>query len=163
MTKDGRPAPNEGIYPAVSAKECVPTTASMPTPPQLIRACRWKAKRTYKRYQIAINTALGFQLVLSAAITALGASNSSHSTITGFGAINTVCAGFLTYLKGSGVPQRFKYYASEWKQLREYIEQREVCIEPDEPSPVACNVLLTDDFFHVAARHWCILDQNRHP
>lgn len=88
------------------------------------------------------------QLVLSAAITALGASHSSHATITGFGAINTVCAGFLTYLKGSGVPHRFKYYASEWKALREYIDQREVCLEHHAYQPVATNLPLTDDPEH---------------
>jgi hypothetical protein len=41
------------------------------------------------------------------------------------GAINTVIAGFLTYLKGSGLPNRLKYFQHEWAKVREYIEQRE--------------------------------------
>lgn len=42
-----------------------------------------------------------------------------------FGAINTVIAGFLTYLKGSGLPNRLKFFQHEWTKVREYIEQRE--------------------------------------
>ena len=34
-------------------------------------------------------------------------------------------AGALTFLKGSGLPNRMKYYEGEWKKLREFIEQRE--------------------------------------
>jgi hypothetical protein len=45
--------------------------------------------------------------------------------ITAFGAINTVIAGLLTYLKGSGLPNRIRYYENEWKRVREFIEQRE--------------------------------------
>jgi hypothetical protein len=55
----------------------------------------------------------------------MGAANSGHVGITAFGAINTVIAGLLTYLKGSGLPNRLRYYANEWKKVREYIEQRE--------------------------------------
>jgi hypothetical protein len=39
--------------------------------------------------------------------------------------MNTVSAGFLTYLKGSGLPNRFKYYQDEFSKLRQHIEQRE--------------------------------------
>jgi hypothetical protein len=39
--------------------------------------------------------------------------------------MNTVSAGFLTYLKGSGLPNRFKYYQDEFSKLRWHIEQRE--------------------------------------
>jgi hypothetical protein len=31
----------------------------------------------------------------------------------------------LTYLKGSGLPNRIRYYENEWKRVREFIEQRE--------------------------------------
>lgn len=55
----------------------------------------------------------------------MGAANSNHVGITAFGAINTVIAGILTYLKGSGLPNRIRYYENEWKRVREYIEQRE--------------------------------------
>lgn len=52
-------------------------------------------------------------------------SSSSHGAVTAFGAVNTVIAGILTFLKGSGLPNRLKYYQNEWKKIREYIEQRE--------------------------------------
>ncbi len=55
----------------------------------------------------------------------MGAAKSSHVAITAFGAINTVIAGLLTYLKGSGLPNRIRWYENEWKRIREYIEQRE--------------------------------------
>jgi hypothetical protein len=55
----------------------------------------------------------------------MGAANSGHQGVTAFGAINTVIAGILTYLKGSGLPMRLRYYENEWKKVREYIEQRE--------------------------------------
>jgi len=55
----------------------------------------------------------------------MGAANSNHVGVTAFGAINTVIAGLLTYLKGSGLPNRLRYYENEWKKIREYIEQKE--------------------------------------
>lgn len=39
--------------------------------------------------------------------------------------MNTVSAAFLTFLKGSGLPNRFKYYQDELSKLRWQIEQRE--------------------------------------
>ena len=62
---------------------------------------------------------------MAAALTAIGAANGNHSAVTVFGAINTIIAGFLTYLKGSGLPNRLKYFQHEWGKVREYIEQRE--------------------------------------
>lgn len=101
-----RPAPNLGIYSTVYDHEV-------------------KAKRQYKLFATLINACLGLQIIVAAALTALGAANGSHSAVTVFGAINTVIAGFLTYLKGSGLPNRMKYYQHEWAKVREYIEQRE--------------------------------------
>ncbi|WEW55524.1 hypothetical protein PRK78_000955 [Emydomyces testavorans] len=74
---------------------------------------------------------LGLQIVVAAALTALGAGNGPHGLVTAFGAINTVIAGFLTYLKGSGLPNRKRYYHDEWSKVRQYIEQREreFCLE----------------------------------
>jgi hypothetical protein len=83
------------------------------------------AKVGYKRFNILINGCLGLQIIVAAALTAMGAGNASHSAVTTFGAINTVIAGILTFLKGSGLPSRLKYYQNEWKKVREFIEQRE--------------------------------------
>ncbi|KAF7195095.1 hypothetical protein HII31_03563 [Pseudocercospora fuligena] len=103
---DNRPSPNMGIYTSVCDKEI-------------------KCKRNYTSFSRVINIALGLQLIVAAALTALGAANGSRSAVTVFGAINTIIAGFLTYLKGSGLPNRVKYFQHEWAKLREYIEQRE--------------------------------------
>lgn len=103
---DGRAAPNLGIYNRIVHREQA-------------------AKRGYKFASILINSCLGIQVIVAAALTAMGAANSSHVSITAFGAINTVIAGILTYLKGSGLPSRIRYYENEWKKVREYIEQRE--------------------------------------
>lgn len=152
-TVNARPAPNMGIYTRVYAAEI-------------------KCKRNYKSTSRLINTCLGLQIVVAAALTALGAAGKSGSAVTVFGefhrsfsfsaaimedeekgqqriwtrlesfffflfadqsppfynptgAINTIIAGFLTYLKGSGLPNRIKYYQHEWAKVREYIEQRE--------------------------------------
>ena len=83
------------------------------------------AKDSYKVFSIVINGCYFLQIIVAAALTALGAANADNKAITAFGAINTVIAGFLTYLKGSGYPARFKYCASEWKKIREFIEHRE--------------------------------------
>ncbi|KAK4145908.1 uncharacterized protein C8A04DRAFT_10227 [Dichotomopilus funicola] len=83
------------------------------------------AKDSYKVFSIIINACYFLQIIVAASLTALGAANANNKAITAFGAINTVIAGFLTYLKGSGYPARFKYMAGEWKKVREYIEHRE--------------------------------------
>jgi F0F1-type ATP synthase membrane subunit b/b' len=84
-----------------------------------------QAKRGYKFATLFINGCLGLQVIVAAALTAMGAANSNHRAITAFGALNTVIAGILTYLKGSGLPNRIRYYEQEWKRVREFIEQRE--------------------------------------
>ena len=101
-----RPAPNLGIY------------------NRTVRAEQTSGLQ-FRVFSILINGCLGAQIVVAAALTALGAGNGPHGAVTAFGAINTVIAGFLTYLKGSGLPNRLKYYENEWTKVREYIEQRE--------------------------------------
>lgn len=103
---EGRAAPNLGIYNRVCHRE-------------------QQAKRSYKFASVLINGCLGLQIVVAAALTAMGAAGSSHIGVTAFGAINTVIAGLLTYLKGSGLPNRLRFYENEWKKVREFIEQRE--------------------------------------
>jgi hypothetical protein len=101
-----RPAPNIGIY----ARSVV---------------AEKRAGFQFRVFSILINGCLGLQIIVAAALTALGASNGSHKAVTVFGAVNTCIAGFLTFLKGSGLPNRLKYYHNEWSKVREYIEQRE--------------------------------------
>lgn len=101
-----RPADNIGLYARVVHSEQT-------------------AKDSYKVFSVLINACYFLQIIVAAALTALGAANANNKAITVFGAINTVIAGFLTYLKGSGLPGRLKYFGGEWKKIREYIEQRE--------------------------------------
>lgn len=104
--RTNRPAQNIGIYSRVIHEEA-------------------KNHRQHQTFAFLINGCLGLQIVVAAALTALGASNGPHRAIVVFGAVNTVIAGFLAYLKGSGLPNRLKYYENEWTKVREYIEQRE--------------------------------------
>lgn len=60
-----------------------------------------------------INACYFLQIIVAAALTAMGAAGTSSQAITAFGAINTIIAGFLTFLKGSGLPGRLKYYGNE--------------------------------------------------
>ncbi|KAJ9130820.1 hypothetical protein NKR23_g12018 [Pleurostoma richardsiae] len=101
-----RPASNIGLYARVVQSE-------------------QKSKNSFKVFSAVINACYFLQIIVAAALTALGAANANNKAITAFGAINTVIAGFLTFLKGSGLPGRLKYFGSEWKKIREYIEQRE--------------------------------------
>ncbi|KAH7414057.1 hypothetical protein DE146DRAFT_762654 [Phaeosphaeria sp. MPI-PUGE-AT-0046c] len=111
------------LYSSISNEQRRPTDPHI----QYNRVCHREAqaKRGYKFATVFINGCLGVQIVVAAALTAMGAANSNHVGITAFGAINTVIAGILTYLKGSGLPNRIRYYENEWKRVREYIEQRE--------------------------------------
>ncbi|KAF2279428.1 uncharacterized protein EI97DRAFT_371271, partial [Westerdykella ornata] len=106
LIPNSRAAPNLGIYNRVIHRER-------------------QAKQGYKFAAVLINGCLGVQIIVAAALTAMGAAGSSSSGVTAFGAINTVIAGLLTYLKGSGLPMRLRYYENEWKKVREFIEQRE--------------------------------------
>ncbi|RYP58314.1 hypothetical protein DL769_009007 [Monosporascus sp. CRB-8-3] len=101
-----RPAANIGIYARVVHSEQV-------------------AKDSFKVFSAIVNACYFFQIVVAAGLTAMSAGGAAQGAITTFGAINTVIAGFLTFLKGSGLPGRLKYYGNEWKKIREYIEQRE--------------------------------------
>ncbi|PGH27176.1 hypothetical protein AJ80_01133 [Polytolypa hystricis UAMH7299] len=101
-----RSAPNVGIYARVVTAE------------------RTAASR-YRIFSILINACLGVQIVVAASLTALGAAGGPRSAVVAFGAINTVMAGILTYLKGTGLPHKEKSHEHKWTKVREYIEQRE--------------------------------------
>ncbi|KOS18787.1 hypothetical protein ESCO_000010 [Escovopsis weberi] len=85
----GRAAPNIGLHARVVSAER-------------------ETGRRYRRYHLLINFCLGAQIVVGAALTALGAAKGSRRAITAFAAINTIMAAILTYLKGSGLPDRYR-------------------------------------------------------
>lgn len=132
LTQSGhllRSAPNLGIYTRVVVNET-------------------KAARAFRIFNYLINTCLGIQIVVAAAVTAVGAAAGPHSAVTAFGAINTIMAGILTYLRGSGLPDRLKGYQNKWKHIREYVEQREreFCL-------VGCDLDVQEEVFIVESMY----------
>ncbi|KAL8941085.1 MAG: hypothetical protein Q9216_002456 [Gyalolechia sp. 2 TL-2023] len=101
-----RPGPNLGIYARIIAEEKV-------------------ARFQFYFAASVINVCYLGQIVVAAALTALGASSSNHIVITVLGALNTVIAGILTYLKGQGLPNRLRQYWTGLRKCREFIEEKE--------------------------------------
>lgn len=97
-----RPGPNVGVYARVIQEE---------------RKAKWQ----YHAISSVINVIFLGQILVAAALTALGASNTSHIAITILGSVNTVIAGVQTYLKGQGLPNRLRQYEFGLRKLREYI------------------------------------------
>lgn len=84
-----------------------------------------KARVQYYTSASIINTGLLSQIVIAAALTAVGASDGSRIAITVLGAVNTIIAGGMTYLKGQGLPERLLAYANGLRKVREHLEERE--------------------------------------
>ena len=101
-----RPAQNEGIYKRTVDEET-------------------KVKFQYALSNYMVNTFFMLQIIVGAALTALGAAKGPASAVTFLGAVNTVVAGLLTYLKGQGLPARLDQYLHLLRTLREHIETRE--------------------------------------
>jgi small basic protein len=82
---------------------------------------RYKAQRLEYHITASISTTLLLlQIIIGAVLTALGASSSPHIVIAVFGALNTVIAGIITYLKGMGQPMRARAFRDElWNCLDE--------------------------------------------
>ncbi|KAL8821239.1 MAG: hypothetical protein Q9191_007352 [Dirinaria sp. TL-2023a] len=102
----GRPAPNPGIYKRTVDEEA-------------------KARYGYIVSTYIINSFFLLQIIVGAALTALGAANGPSAVVTILGAVNTIVAGVLTYLKGQGLPARLKQDMDLLRILREHIEERE--------------------------------------
>lgn len=81
---------------------------------------------TYMFTATLSNTLLLTQVVLGAALTALGASESSHILITVFGAMNTVIAGMIAYLKSRGQPMRSRVFRDDLDRVVDEIENSEI-------------------------------------
>ena len=114
----GRPAPNEGIYKRTVDEE-------------------GRVQFQYRISNYFVNIGGMMQIVVGAALTALGAANGPSAVVTILGALNTVLAGMLTYLKGQGLPMRLEQYLHLLRTLREHIEERErELLEPESPLDV---------------------------
>ncbi|KAF2034795.1 hypothetical protein EK21DRAFT_97418 [Setomelanomma holmii] len=82
--------------------------------------------RTYVLTATLSNSLLLTQVVLGAALTGLGASGSSHILITVFGALNTIIAGVVAYLKSRGQPMRARMFRDDLDRVVDEIENSEV-------------------------------------
>ena len=108
-----RPAPNKGIYKRTVDEES-------------------RARFQYTVSNYVVNVCYMLQIIVGAALTALGAANGPSAAVTILGALNTIIAGLLTYLKGQGLPGRIDQYLHLLRTLREHIEERErEFLEPD--------------------------------
>ncbi|KAL9081684.1 MAG: hypothetical protein Q9159_007125 [Coniocarpon cinnabarinum] len=108
-----------------------PPTAKRPRPHPSSLYERAKRKRTSTNITYTItatlsNTLLLSQVVLGAALTALGASSSSHVLITIFGALNTIIAGMVAYLKSRGQPMRARMFRDDLERVVAEIENSEI-------------------------------------
>ncbi|TKX21732.1 hypothetical protein C1H76_6228 [Elsinoe australis] len=102
-----------------------PPPSTHPHPSTLYQRARRALRAqtlTYLFTATLSNTLLLSQVVLGAALTALGASSSSHVLITIFGAANTIIAGLVAYLKSRGQPMRARMYREDLERLVDEIE-----------------------------------------
>ena len=95
---------------------------------------------TQNRKQAQHATLTGFlyschfaQIVIGATLTALGASAEQQEAgwkwaVTGLGAMNTVLAGVLAMIKGSGKQQRLARDRVEYRKLQDWIEETEALL-----------------------------------
>ena len=83
------------------------------------------ARATHAFMASLSTTALLVQVIIGAAVTALGASESSHVLITLFGATNTVIAGIVAYLKSRGQPMRTRMFRDDLERVVDEIENSE--------------------------------------
>jgi hypothetical protein len=66
------------------------------------------------------------QIIVGAALTALGPLASDHTTIITFlGAFNTVIAGMLALISGQGLPDRIKKDQIGFRKIQDWIEETE--------------------------------------
>ncbi|KAK5111258.1 hypothetical protein LTR62_005286 [Meristemomyces frigidus] len=94
------------------------------------RESLWYRATQHRRHQVItyaltatfVNGLLLSQVVLGAALTGLGASDSSRVLITVFGALNTVIAGLIAFLKSRGQPVRSRMFRDDLERVVDEIE-----------------------------------------
>lgn len=103
--------------------------AHHPHPESLyVRAVKRRAgqNRTYMFTATLINSMLLAQVVLGASLTGLAATDSSRILITVFGALNTVIAGVVAFLKSRGQPMRARMFRDDLERVVDEIENSAV-------------------------------------
>ncbi|KAJ6031540.1 hypothetical protein N7540_002272 [Penicillium herquei] len=89
------------------------------------------------------------QVIISAAITALGPSGVEHMlAITILGALNTSIAGLLALLKGRGLPERLRKNMVQLARVSDFIEGRPTMLRYGDShvSDDGISLLLQEDF-----------------
>ncbi|KAF3405604.1 hypothetical protein DPV78_001993 [Talaromyces pinophilus] len=111
--------------------------------------------RSYQNFQyqlitISFNLLVIVQVIIGAAITALGPSGGDHVlAITILGALNTSIAGILSLLKGRGLPQRLRRNMAEISKVLDLIRERKTLLRYGnnlQVSNLATSELLQDVF-----------------
>ena len=97
---------NKGVYNSVVSNE------------------RW-TRFVYQSCDAVLTFCMFLQIVVGAAVTAFGAGDVNHTIITVFGATNTAVASVLAVFKSKGLPNRLRQDWNGWRELREYIEEKE--------------------------------------
>lgn len=92
-----------------------------------------------------VNTLLLSQIVIGAALTGLGASNSSRVLITVFGALNTIIAGVIAFLKSRGQPMRARMFRDDLSRVVDEIENSAVMWYGISASAHGYDAIDTDD------------------
>jgi hypothetical protein len=90
-----------------------------------VLSCERTARYKYYFCSWVVTIAMFLQIIVGASVTAFGAGGASHILITAFGAANTALASLLAVLKSQGLPNRIRQDWNGWRELREYIEERE--------------------------------------
>lgn len=108
----------------------LPTGQKHAPHPQSLYARALQRRRT-QSYTYALtatltNGLLLSQVVLGAALTGLGASDSSRVLITVFGALNTIIAGVIAFLKSRGQPLRARMFRDDLDRVVDEIESSAV-------------------------------------
>src|SRR4051812_38651985 len=86
-------------------------------------------KAQYHLVDFAFNLLAVAQVMIGAAITALGPNGGEHMlAITILGAFNTSIAGILALLKGRGYPQRLRRNMVELENVLDFIQERGVLL-----------------------------------
>lgn len=94
-----------------------------------VQSCeRWSHVR-YTVCDAIVTMSMFLQIIVGASVTAFGAGSANHIIITVFGAANTALASLLAVLKSQGLPNRLRQDWNGWRELREYIEEKEREIE----------------------------------
>lgn len=92
---------------------------------EVISNQRWRSREYYFTDAI-MYISLGAQIVIGAALAALGTFSDQHPTaITVLGITNTSIAGVLALLKGQGLPDRLRKDQFEMRKVQDFIEETE--------------------------------------